>query len=88
MQKIVNLIIGTTLLAAVSCGTANKDGKPELYSKKIRLDSLKAQQAKLNAEIARLESEIANNGHYLRQHRQVEISGSIPSCFAKLQPLY
>jgi membrane fusion protein (multidrug efflux system) len=59
MQKIVNLIIGTTLLAAVSCGTANKDGKPELYSKKIRLDSLKAQQAKLNAEITRLESEIA-----------------------------
>jgi RND family efflux transporter MFP subunit len=58
MHKILTVVLGSSLLLA-SCGssTVQKDGG-SLQDKKVRLDSLKAQQDRLTKEVAALQADL------------------------------
>ncbi len=59
MQKILTILIASSLIISLAaCGGA-KDKKGELGDKKAKLESLKGQQEKIAAEIAELTAEIS-----------------------------
>ncbi len=58
MQKILSIIIISTTLSLLSCGT-KQEGNAELTEKKAKLEELKKQQSKIETDITALEKEVA-----------------------------
>lgn len=76
MNKFLTIITIAVAVIITSCSGGAKDAKGDLNDKKVKLEKLKGDKAKVDADIKKLEDEIANLDPSIRKDRAKLVSAA------------